>query len=106
MLSSFLKREKAFEEKFTHSQEIEFKIQSYRNILLAEWAGQEMGLDVPTLKSYVQEIQSFWIKNPDIQQLNEKIGKNFKKHKVSYTSHQIEIKLYHFYEEAKLHLVR
>ena len=43
-MSSFKDREKAFESKFAHDQELKFKATARRNKLLGQWAGEQMGL--------------------------------------------------------------
>ncbi|MFZ8898533.1 MAG: ATPase inhibitor subunit zeta, partial [Alphaproteobacteria bacterium] len=39
-MSAFDDREKEFEAKFKHDQDIQFKVVARRNRLLGEWAGQ------------------------------------------------------------------
>jgi hypothetical protein len=44
MSDSFKDREKGFENKFAHDQELQFRATSRRNRLLGHWAAQQQGL--------------------------------------------------------------
>jgi hypothetical protein len=43
-MTDFNDRERAFEAKFVHDEEMQFRIIARRNRLLGEWAGAKMGL--------------------------------------------------------------
>src|SRR5258708_26863593 len=48
-MTTFDDREKAFENKFAHDEEMRFRIVARRNRLIGEWAARQMGLsDVET----------------------------------------------------------
>ena len=42
-MSKFEEREKSFEKKFAHDQELQFKVSAKRNKYLAEWASSILG---------------------------------------------------------------
>ena len=46
-MTAFDDREKGFERKFAHDEELEFKAQSRASRALGEWAAQKMGLENP-----------------------------------------------------------
>jgi hypothetical protein len=48
----FDKRERTFEEKFAHDEELRFKATARRNKLLAQWAGELMGLSGEEIAAY------------------------------------------------------
>lgn len=57
-MSSFDDREKAFESKFAHDQELKFKAESRRNKMLAEWAADKMGITgEEEVAAYVKEVR-------------------------------------------------
>ena len=56
-MTTFDKREQAFEAHFALDQEQEFKAQARRNRRLAEWAGERMGLTGPELEAYLPTVQ-------------------------------------------------
>lgn len=49
-------RENAFENKFAHDQELEFKAVARRNKLLGLWAAGEMGLEGDDAEAYAKEV--------------------------------------------------
>jgi hypothetical protein len=55
-MSTFDEREKAFERKYEHDQELQFKTQSRRNKLLGLWAAGLMGKTGDEAESYAREI--------------------------------------------------
>ncbi|MCU0733827.1 MAG: DUF1476 domain-containing protein [Hyphomonas sp.] len=56
-MTTFDKREKAYEDMFARDSELKFKAESRRNKALAEWAGGLMGLTGPALEDYVKEVR-------------------------------------------------
>ena len=51
-MTHFDDRERGYENKFAKAQEIEFKITSRRNRLIAEWAASQMGLHAEKAHEY------------------------------------------------------
>ena len=44
-MSSFEEREKSFEKKFVHDEELQFKVSARRNKYLGQWASKILGYD-------------------------------------------------------------
>ncbi len=55
-MTGFDDREKAFENKFAHDQDLQFKITARRNRLLGEWAAQKMGLTAEETDAYAKAV--------------------------------------------------
>ncbi len=55
-MSTFDKREKGFESKYVHEQEIAFKAMARRNKLLGLWAAEKMGLAGEAAAAYAKEV--------------------------------------------------
>jgi hypothetical protein len=55
-MSSFDERERAFETKFAHDEEMRFRITARRNRLLGEWAARQMGLSEAETESYAKDV--------------------------------------------------
>jgi hypothetical protein len=55
-MSQFDDRERAFETKFAHDEEMKFKIIARRNRLLGEWAAGKMGLSEEETQSYAKDV--------------------------------------------------
>ncbi|HEX8194313.1 MAG TPA: DUF1476 domain-containing protein [Allosphingosinicella sp.] len=55
-MTTFDDRERAFEAKFAHDQEMQFKIVARRNRLLGLWAAKQMGLSEVEAETYASEV--------------------------------------------------
>ena len=55
-MSTFDDRERAFETKFAHDEEMKFRFIARRNRLLGEWAARKMGLSDVETESYSKDV--------------------------------------------------
>jgi hypothetical protein len=55
-MSQFNDREKGFENKFKHDEEMEFKAMARRNKLLGLWAAELMGISGSAADDYAKEV--------------------------------------------------
>jgi len=55
-MTNFDDREKGFERKFINEQEVQFKINSKRNKLLANWASEILGFNEQQKNNYINEV--------------------------------------------------
>jgi hypothetical protein len=55
-MTQFEDRERAFEAKFAHDEEMRFRITARRNRLLGEWAARQMGLTAAEAESYAKDV--------------------------------------------------
>ena len=55
-MTTFDDRERAFETKFAHDEEMKFRITARRNRLLGEWAARQMGLSEAESESYAKDV--------------------------------------------------
>ena len=55
-MTQFDDRERAFESKFAHDEEMKFRITARRNRLLGEWAARQMGLTDAEAESYAKDV--------------------------------------------------
>ena len=55
-MGSFDDRERAFETKFAHDEDMKFRITARRNRLLGEWAARQMGLTDAESESYAKDV--------------------------------------------------
>ena len=56
-MTTFDERQKGFEKKFAHDQDLKFKAEARRNKMLAEWAGARMGMSGPEIVEYVKAVR-------------------------------------------------
>jgi hypothetical protein len=98
-MSTFDDRQKAYENKFVHDQELDFKVRSRANILTARWAAEKMHLEGSDIEAYATEVVDYSFSNSGQDALIEKIlsdmrGKGFEiddsEVKNQYESHLIE----------------
>ena len=55
-MSQFDDRERAYEAKFAHDEEMQFRIIARRNRLVGEWAARKMGLSKEETASYAKDV--------------------------------------------------
>ena len=55
-MSTFDEREKSFEKKFAHDEELQFKVSARRNKYLGQWASQILGYNSDQEKEYIQSV--------------------------------------------------
>jgi hypothetical protein len=55
-MTSFDKREEAFEQQFAHDEELRFKATARRNKLLGQWAAEKLGLSGAEAESYAKSV--------------------------------------------------
>ena len=55
-MTTFNDRERAFETKFSHDEEMKFRITARRNRLLGEWAARQMGLSDAESEAYARDV--------------------------------------------------
>ena len=55
-MSTFDEREKSFEKKFAHDEELQFKVSARRNKYLGQWASQILGYNSDQEKEYIESV--------------------------------------------------
>ena len=55
-MTSFNDREQAFENKYAHDQELQFRVMARRNKLLGLWAAEKLGLTAAEADSYAKAV--------------------------------------------------
>ena len=72
-MTTFDQRERGFEAKAAHDEEVEFKAQARRDRLLAEWAGARLGLSGAALGDYVTAVWRADLKHPGDEDVYDKL---------------------------------
>ena len=54
-MTSFNDREKAFEDKYKHDQDLQFRVEVRRNKLLGLWVAEMLGLSGADAEAYAKE---------------------------------------------------
>ncbi|MEO8547167.1 MAG: DUF1476 domain-containing protein [Sphingomicrobium sp.] len=55
-MTTFDERERAFESKFAHDEEVRFRVIARRNRLLGAWAARQMGLSEAEADAYAKDV--------------------------------------------------
>jgi len=101
MSGSFDKREKGFEAKWAHDEELRFKVYARRNKLLGLWAAAEMGITGPGADSYAKEVVAADFEKAGEEDVFEKIRRDFDARTVTLSDHMIRRKMAELLETAK-----
>jgi len=100
-MSGFDDRENAFENKFAHDQELEFKAVARRNKLLGLWAAELMGLTGDEAESYGKEVVKADFEEAGDEDVFRKIRGDFDARGIEQTDHQIRHKMEQLLEDAR-----
>ena len=55
-MTTFEEREKGFEKKFAHDQELKFKAEARRNRLIGQWAAEKLGIAGDEVEAYAKSV--------------------------------------------------
>jgi len=100
-MPSFDDREKAFENKYAHDQELEFKAQVRRNRLLGAWAAELMGMTGEEAETYKKEVVKADFEEVGEEDVFRKIRSDFDARGVDQSDHQIRRHMAEFMDTAR-----
>ena len=98
-MSSFEDREKSFEKKFAHDEELQFKIGARRNKYLGQWVSQILGYDQEKEKEYIQSVIKADFEEVGDEDVFRKVQSDLKDHNIS--EEEIRKKMDELNEKAK-----
>jgi hypothetical protein len=105
-MPTFDDREKGFENKFAHDQQLEFKAAVRRNKLLGLWAAQLMGLTGDAADSYAKEVVKADFEEVGDEDVFRKIRKDFDAKGVTQSDHQIRRRMDELLAEARTQVAK
>ena len=82
-MSSFDEREKSFEKKFAHDEELQFKISARKNKYLGEWASKILGYKDEKEKDYIQSVIKADFAEAGDGDVFRKLKEDLKNHNIS-----------------------
>ena len=88
-MSNFEEREKGFERKFAHDQELRFRATARRNKLLGLWAAEKLGLSGDQAQAYAKEVVKADLQEPGEEDVFRKLRADFDAKGVDQSEHQI-----------------
>ena len=99
-MANFEEREKGFERKFAHDEELKFRATARRNRLLGLWAAEQMGLTGDDAQAYAREVVKADLAEPGEEDVFRKIRADFDAKGVGQSDHQIRRKIDELMGEA------
>ena len=98
-MNTFDEREKSFEKKFAHDEELQFKVSARRNKYLGQWASQILGYNSDQEKEYIQSVIKADFAEAGDEDVFRKIKADLKDHNIS--EEEIRKKMNELNEKAK-----
>ena len=102
-MSSFDEREKGFEKKFAHDEELQFKVSARRNKYIGEWASKILGYNPDQEKEYIQSVIKADFAEAGDDDVFRKVKEDLKDHNIS--DEDIRKKMDELNEKAKSELI-
>jgi len=102
-MDSFKDREKNFEKKFAHDEELQFKVNARKNKYLGQWASQILSYDSEKEKEYIQSVIKSDFEEAGDEDVFRKLKVDLKNYNIS--DEEIRKKMNEFNEKAKSEFV-
>lgn len=99
-MSTFDEREKGFEKKFAHDQDLRFKAESRRNKAIAEWAASKLGLSGAAVEDYIKAVRRADLAEKGDDDVVRKIAKDLADNGVKIADTEIRRQMTEFLAKA------
>jgi len=100
-MNEFEDRERAFENKFEHDEELQFKINARMAHLFGLWVADQLGLKGADAEKYAEEAVSVEVAGLDRKALIAKTEKDLAAKNISLSRHRLEREMEGFYAAAR-----
>ncbi len=100
-MTTFDDREKAFEDKYKHDQDLQFRVEVRRNKLLGLWAAELVGRTADDAEVYAKEVVTADFEAPGDADLVGKILGDMEAAGVEMSEHRLRKKMEELVDEAK-----
>ncbi|MET4701141.1 hypothetical protein ABIE65_004187 [Constrictibacter sp. MBR-5] len=100
-MSTFDDRERQFEAKYSHDQDLQFKVQVRRNRLLGQWAAERMQLTGDASDAYAKEVVSSDFDKPGDEDVLQKVLADLNAKGVNVDARDVRIKMNELLAVAK-----
>ena len=98
-MSTFDEREKSFEKKFAHDEELQFKVSARRNKYIGQWASKILEYNSDQEKEYIQSVIKADFAEAGDEDVFRKVKADLKEHNIS--DEEIRKKMDELNEKAK-----
>ncbi len=99
-MTTFDDREKAYEKKFAHDQDLKFKAEARRNNMIAAWAAEKLGISAEALADYQKEVRKADLAEKGDEDVVRKLKADFAAKGVKVADDEIREKLVSLMEKA------
>lgn len=100
-MTTFNDREKAFEDKYKHDQDLQFKVEVRRNKLLGLWAAEFFGLQGGEAEVYAKEVVASDFEEPGDADLVRKVLGDFSAKQVEMSEQRLRKMMEELQSDAK-----
>lgn len=104
-MTTFGSREKAFEDKFAHDAEMQFKANARRDKLFGLWVAEMLGLTGEDAESYAKDMVKADLEEPGYQDVLRKAQADLTAAGKTISDHGLERQLVAFGAEAKAQIM-
>jgi hypothetical protein len=92
-MGTFDDRDQAFENKFAHDRQAEFKAVARRNKLLGLWAAEKLGLKDEAAADYAKEVVAADFEAPGDDDVRDKVARDFKDADIAITPQEVRYEM-------------
>ena len=101
-MTTFNDREKAFEDKFKHDQDLQFRTEVRRNKLLGYWVATELlGLEGDAVEAYAKDVVASDLEEPGPDDVVRKIMADLEAKAVDFSEHRLRNRMDEIMTDAK-----
>ncbi|MEO0623948.1 MAG: DUF1476 domain-containing protein [Pseudomonadota bacterium] len=105
-MAQFEDREKAFEAKFAHDAEMQFKAEARRNKLLGLWAAAKMGMGEADAEAYAKQVIAADFEEAGDEDVYRKVAKDFADKGVAVQEAELREQMREYLAQAKESLIK
>lgn len=105
-MTTFDSREQAFEAKFAHDQEVQFRVFARRNHLLGLWAGEKLQKTGDALAEYSMLVVTADLPERGDDDVLRKVSADFQAAQIPISDEELRTKMDQLLVEAKEHIAK
>ncbi|WP_299620780.1 DUF1476 domain-containing protein [Pelagibius sp.] len=101
-MTTFNEREKAFEDKYKHDQDLQFRTEVRRNKLLGQWIATELlALEGEAVEAYAKDVIASDLDEPGPDDVVRKVMGDLQAKAVDFSEHRLRHRMDELLAEAK-----
>lgn len=105
-MSSFSDREKRFEDKFKHDEDLQFRVINRRNKLLGLWIAEMMGKSGDDAEAYAKEVVMADFDEPGDEDIVRKVMADVEETKIDLSEHRLRNHMDQLIDIAKAEVMK